>query len=579
QADDDVSMRVLADHARTTAFLIAEGVFPEKSAREYVLRRVMRRAIRHGHRLGIKKPFLHELTLQVVALMGDEYPELVQRKELIATVAEQEEVRFRETLDRGLKMLDEAMVLAKPTGIIEGEAAFKLYDTYGFPLDLTQVLASERGLEVDFEGYERALQAQRKRSEDSDVGEAAVEEVWRAALTEVQKGAPQGVRFVGYERETCEARVVALVKKGELVAHAVEGDEVSVVTDVTPFYGEAGGQMGDRGTLRGPCVFEVRDTQKPLTGLVTHLGKVSSGAVSVGDAVTLAVDTESRNATRRNHTATHLLHWALRTVLGQQATQKGSLVGPDRLRFDFAHGRGLSTEELASIEDRVNAKVLTNAPVLTEVLAIAEARKTGAMAIFEEKYGDVVRVLTMTSDSVELCGGTHARALGEIGLFKIVSEGSLAAGVRRIEAVTGHNALTYVRDLEGVMRAAARVVKGSVTELPEKLDKLVDRTRQLEKEVADLRRKVATGGGAGLDELVRGARDFAWGKALAVRLDGADGAVLRETAEKLRDKLGDSVVLVGAVVGSKASLVLAVSKGVTSRYSANELIKGVASKV
>jgi alanyl-tRNA synthetase len=323
----------------------------------------------------------------------------------------------------------------------------------------------------------------------------------------------------------------------------------------------------------------VEDTQKPVAGLIAHVGRVAQGSIAVGDAVRLTVDHGLRAATRRNHSATHLLHWALRTVLGPQATQKGSLVGPDRLRFDFSHGKPMSSEEIVSVEDRVNGKILANAPVLTEVLSIDEARKRGALAIFEEKYGDVVRMLTMTSDSVELCGGTHARALGEIGLFKIVGEQGLAAGVRRIEAVTGMNALAYVRSVEATLRSAARVVKASPSDLPEKLEKLVERERKLEREVADLGRKLALGGsatGGGLDEMLKQARDVPGGKVLALRLSAGDAATLRETAEKLRDALGDSVVLVGAAPKDKAMLVLTVSKTLTARYGAGDLIKPIA---
>jgi alanyl-tRNA synthetase len=324
---------------------------------------------------------------------------------------------------------------------------------------------------------------------------------------------------------------------------------------------------------------EVTDTQKPIPGVFAHFGRIVRGGLAVGDGVHLVVDHDLRTATRRNHSATHLLHWALRTVLGEQATQKGSLVGPDRLRFDFSHNRPVTGDEIARIEDLVNQKVLTSAPVVTEVLPIDDARKRGAMAIFEEKYGDVVRMLTMTSDSVELCGGTHARSLGEIGLFKIVTEQGLAAGVRRIEAATGLNALAYVRSVEGTLRGAARIVKASPADVTEKVEKLANRERQLEREVADLRRQVALGagsGGGGLDDLLRGARDVPGGKALAVKLPLGDAATLRETAEKLRDRLGDSVVLVGAVAKDRAMLVAAVSKGLTDRYHAGDLVKAIA---
>jgi alanyl-tRNA synthetase len=613
QADDDVSMRVIADHARTTAFLIAEGVFPDRAGREYVLRRVMRRAIRHGHRLGVREPFLHEMALEVVRLMADQYPELERRKGLIANVTRQEEVRFRETIERGLKILEEEISRAKESSgaALSGATTFKLYDTYGFPADLTQVIAAERGLAVDVAGYEKALEEQRARSEGSKVGDEALEHVWHEVLSALAKRSGGGnvVKFVGYEREEAEGVVVAIVKHSQLAIRAIEGEQAIVVTDRTPFYGQAGGQVGDRGLIerRGgePMRFEVTDTQKPAAGLVAHFGKIVQGAVAVGDAVHLEVDHALRTATRRNHSATHLLHWALRTVLGEQATQKGSLVGPDRLRFDFAHGRPLEAEQIARIEDLVNAKILTDAPVVTEILPIDEARRRGAVAIFEEKYGDVVRMLTMSPDSVELCGGTHARALGEIGCFKIVSEQGLAAGVRRIEAATGMNALSYVRSLEGALRNAARVVKAPPAEVVDKVQKLVERERQLEKEVSDLKRRIALAapseGGAGLgasladgahavdtpsgaggsaasapDSAAAFARDIPGGKALAERIQVADAATLREVAEQRRDKLGSAVVLVGAAGGGKAMLVLTVSKDLTGRYNAAKLIKDIA---
>jgi len=578
QADDDTSMRVVADHARTTAFLIAEGVFPDRAGREYVLRRVMRRAIRHGHRLGIQKPFLHEVALDVVEHMGAVYPELRQHKGTIADVTQQEEVRFRETLERGIRMLDDEMASAGPKGTLGGAFAFKLYDTFGFPPDLTQVMAEERGLTVDMPAYEKALEEQRARSEGSKVGTEAIEGVWRQALETAKAPA----RFTGYDREEGKGKVLAIVKGGALVDAAHAGDEAAILTDVTPFYGEAGGQVGDRGIIRREGArFEVIDTQKPLAGMISHHGKLHEGTITLGDEVMLEVDPARRSATRRNHSATHLLHWALRTVLGDQAAQKGSLVGPDRLRFDFSYGKPVLPEQISKIEDLVNAKILQNAPVLTEVLPIAEAKAKGAVAIFEEKYGDVVRVLTMTADSVELCGGTHARALGDIGLFKILSEGGVAAGVRRIEAATGLNALAYVRDLEGTLRTAAKAVRASTADLPEKLERLVERDRALEKEVADLKRKVALGGsgGGGVDAWLQGARAVAGGKALAVRLDELDGAALREMADQLRDKLGDAVVLVASAHGGKAHLVVTVSKSLVGTFKAGDIVKKVAEVV
>ncbi len=578
QADDDVSMRVIADHARTTAFLIAEGVFPDRGAREYVLRRVMRRAIRHGHRLGIARPFLHDVAGKVVDLMGEQYPELVARRDLILSVSEQEEVRFRETIDRGLRILDEEITTMTQKGStrIDGAVAFKLYDTFGFPLDLTEVIARERELTVDNEGYDKALREQKSNSAGSKVGDAAVSDVWRR-VQEVQPA----VRFTGYEREDGTAKIKAIVRGDALVDSASIGDRVSVITESTPFYGESGGQVGDRGVIISGEAnkMHVFDTRKPVHGLVAHDGEVTHGTLTVGDEVRLVVDHDLRTATRRNHSATHLLHWALRTVLGEQASQKGSLVGPDKLRFDFAWNKPLSTHEISLIEDLVNQKVLSDAPIETEVMAIDVAKKKGAMAIFEEKYGDVVRVLTMTKDSVELCGGTHARALGEIGLFKILSEGGVAAGVRRIEAATGLNALAYVRQVKSTLDEASATVSTSPAALPKALEKLLGDKRALEKEIADLKRKVAMGGGGGAEAEIARAREIPGGKALALRVDVADAATMRELAEKLRDKMGDAVVLVGAVAGDKAMLVLTVSKSLTERYKAGDLIKGVAQLV
>ncbi len=599
-SNDDISMRVIADHARTTAFLIAEGVSPDRAGRPYVLRRVMRRAIRHGHRLGIEKPFLHEVAMDVVRLMGDAYPDLVTRKDYIASVAEREEIGFRETIDRGLKILDDEIVKVRAAGssTIPGDAAFKLYDTFGFPLDLTQVIAKERDLTVDEKGYEAALAEQKKLGKGSKVGEAALADVWRKAHEKLAATAANGVTFTGYDHEAGDGKIVAIVRDGALVDSVSEDPEsrVSIVTDVTPFYAESGGQVGDKGrvTLTNAdatgATFDVDDTVRPIAGLTVHHGVLAAGRLSVGDSVHLEVDHARRTATRRNHSATHILHWALRKVLGEASTQKGSLVAPDRLRFDFSHGKPVTPEEIARIEDLVNAKILENAPIQSEVLSMDAARKKGAMAIFGDKYGDVVRVLTMTNDSIELCGGTHAHALGEIGLFKILSEAGVAGGVRRIEAATGLNALAYVRGIERIENDAARALGCAPDQLVARVDKLRDEKKALEREVADLKRKVAFGGGgaaagggaspsSGIDDLARGARDIPGGKVLSVKVDIADGAMLRELAEKLRDKLGDAVVLVGSVAGGKASLVLTVSKSLTAKHKAGDLIKKAAAVV
>ncbi len=572
---DDVSMRVIADHARLAAFLVAEGVLPDRTGREYVLRRVMRRAIRHGHRLGIARPFLHLVADRVVERMSGQYPELAERRALVVTVCEQEEVRFRQTIERGLALLDERFAALRASGSTElsGDDAFKLHDTFGFPPDLTDVICRERGYSVDLEAYDRAMDAARARSDFKGM-EKAVEGVYRDALSRVPSGA---VRFTGYETEIGRSRVVALVRDGDLVDAASPGDAVAIVTEETPFYGEAGGQTGDTGIVAWSTGrARVTDTTRPVPGLVVHHAVVEAGPVAVGADAELVVDSDRRAATRRNHSATHLLHLALRAVVGPHAQQKGSLVAPDRLRFDYTHGRALTPAEIASIESEVNQRVLANTPVVTDVLDIEAAKARGAMMIFEEKYGDVVRMLTI-ADSVELCGGTHARATGDIGLFKIVADESIAAGVRRITATTGAGSLAYVREMEERLAAAVAVAKAPPAELPAKIERLLSREKQLEKQVQELQKRLLTGaGGGGLTELLGRARDVGGAKVLAVRTEVTDRAALRELAEQLRDKLGDSVVLVASEADGKAQLVLTVAKGLTGRLAAGTLIKPIA---
>jgi len=574
---DDVSMRVIADHARTSAFLIAEGIVPDRTGREYVLRRVMRRAIRHGHRLGIERPFFHEVTGAVVETMGAEYPELFERRALIESVIQGEEERFRQTIERGLGLLEERFAALDAQGkqVLDGRDAFQLYDTYGFPLDLTEVICKERGIGVDEVGYEAALAEARERSEFKGVEQASA-----AVYGEARALLPaEGVRFVGYERDRANGRIVGLIVEGKLVEKASSGQNVLVATDVTPFYAEAGGQVGDHGAIESPggARVQIEDTVRPVAGLTLHRGCVQAGTLSVGESVDLKVDVVRRERTRKNHSATHLLHWALRHVVGPHAQQKGSLVGPDRARFDFTSSRALTEQEIERVEQLVNQRTLENHPIRTEVLSMEDARRRGATMIFEEKYGDVVRLLSM-AESMELCGGTHARATGDIGLFKIVSEQGVAAGVRRIVAVTGEGALAYVRELTGTLGEAARVAKTSPALLVERLEKLVQHERTLEKQVAELERKLATGGGdgGGVDDLLAKARDVSGVKVLGVRTGVTDRGALRELAERLRDRLGDSIVLVGSEVEGKAQLVLTVSKSLTERYRAGELIKSIA---
>ena len=571
-SDDDVSMRVIADHARTTAFMISEGIFPDRDGRSYVLRRVMRRAIRHGHRLGIHRAFLHECALRAVEIMGEAYPQLVERRELVAEIAREEEERFRQTLGRGLELLAENTEWSERDGqrVLPGAVAFKLYDTFGFPVDLQEVIGQEQGFGVDHEGFEHELEQQRSRSRGSKVGEAAVDAVFHAIGEDV--GA---VAFTGYERESGSSEIVALVKGSERADELGEGDEGAVVVRETPFYGESGGQVGDVGTITvGDALFRVTDTQKPVEGLVVHHGRVERGSLRVKDTAKLDVDHELRAATRKNHSATHLLHFALRKVLGPQAMQKGSLVGPDRLRFDYSASRPLSEEEIRRIEDLVNDKVLANAPITTDVLPMDEAKKRGAIGIFEEKYGTVVRMLTMTPESIELCGGTHATRTGDIGLFKILSDSGLAAGVRRIEAATGKNAIAHVRKLESELRHTAELVKAPGLEPSDKVQRLVERERALQKEIESLQRKLVSGGSR---DFTADARDVGGVKVLGTTVPLGDPKALRELADQLRDKLAPAVVLLGTEgKDGKALLACSVSKDVTDRFRAGDIVREAA---
>ncbi len=579
-APDDVSMRVIADHARTTAFLIAEGILPDNTDRKYVLRRVMRRAIRHGHRLGIQRPFLHEVALAVVDLMGEQYQELADRRDLIESVTIQEEERFRQTIERGIGLLEESFSRLEASGqrVLPGGDAFKLYDTFGFPLDLTEVICSERGLGVDTAGYEEALEEARKRSQVFKGQGQAIDLIYRQALAKVPGGE---TLFTGYERTLDHGTVLSLIQGGELVERAEVGDEVELVTDRTPFYGESGGQVGDTGVVRaGASWVDVSDAFKPMSGLTVLRGVVSGGPLSVGERVELVVDEGRRDAIRRNHSVTHLLHLALRRLVGERAQQKGSVVAPERLRFDFTNDRPLSQEQIEKIEDFVNERILQNTPIRTEVLSQQEARQRGAMMIFEEKYGDVVRLLRI-ADSMELCGGTHARATGDIGLFKITSEQGVAAGVRRITALTGVSTLRHLREIEQSMARAAAVVKAAPNQLQERVEKLAQRERALEKQIEELQRRLLSGEGAdGADALVSRARVVAGIRVLGVTTEVSDRAALREFAEQLRDKLLDpAVVLVGSVHQDKAQLVLVLSKSIANRVKAGDLIRRSAALV
>ncbi len=574
QGDDDVSMRVIADHARTTAFLISEGVFPDREGRAYVLRRVMRRAIRHGHRLGIEEPFLHLCARKVVDVMGDAYPQLVERQDLIADIARQEEERFRATLKRGLDLIgdNDDWIGAGATKKLPGAVAFKLYDTFGFPLDLQDVIGREQGFEVDHDGFERAMDEARERSQGSKLhGDAGVAEVHRAVARETGI-----VTFTGYDAEEDDATIRALLRGSERVAALREGEEGEVVLDRTPFYAEKGGQVGDVGRIVAPGgEARVLDTLAPVEGLVVHRVKVERGTLETGAAARAVVDADARSATRRNHSATHLLHYALRQVVGPTAAQKGSLVGPNRLRFDYSATKPLTADEISRIEDIVNQAVLANDAITTDVLAMDDAKKRGAIGIFEEKYGDVVRVLSI-GPSMELCGGTHARRTGDIGLFKVLSETGLAAGVRRIEATTGLRSLEHLRALEGTVGEAAAILKAPPAQLAEKVQRLVDAQKELGREIDRLKRAMMSGGSS---DLSADAKDVGGVRVLGAVVDLGDAEALREMADKLRDKLAPAVVLLGSESKGKALLVCTVSKEVTSRFQAGRIVKEAAGVV
>jgi alanyl-tRNA synthetase len=574
-APDDVSMRVIADHARATAFLISEGVFPDRDGRPYVLRRVMRRAIRHGHRLGIDELFLHKAALRVVDLMGQVYPELVERRALIEDVTKQEEDRFRRTLGRGLGIIAENSSWEQAsdgTKLLPGAVAFKLYDTYGFPLDLQQVIGEEQGFAIDQSGFEREMEGARERSAGSKVGEKGTERIYHQLAEKLGK-----TQFIGYESETSNGQLSALIREGARVDALHEGEEGELIAVATPFYAESGGQVGDRGVIStADGVFEVSDTVKPVDGLWVHRGRVKSGTIKVGDA-SLVVDPALRAATRRNHSATHLLHLGLRTVLGEQAMQKGSLVGPDRLRFDYAGTRPLTAAEIAHIEDIVNERVLANYEVTTHVLPMAEAKARGAIGIFEEKYGAEVRMLTVAPDSIELCGGTHVARSGDIGMFKIVSEGGLAAGVRRIEAATGMNALAHVRKLERELVHAGEKLKAGPLQVGDAVERMIASTQKLKKELEEVKQKLLSGGSV---DLASKAQDRGELRVLGAVVDLPDADAMRGYADQLKDKLAPAVIVLGsAQAKGKVSIVCAVSKELTKRFQAGNIVKQCAALV
>jgi len=564
----DKSLRVIADHIRSCSFLIADGVIPGNEGRGYVLRRIIRRAIRHGYKLGVEEPFFYKLAKDVEKEMGAVYPELVKARAHVEKVLRQEEQRFAETLLRGMRLFDDAIAKLGLRGTLPGDTIFKLYDTYGFPEDLTADIARERGYDVDRAGFERLMEGQREQSQKA------------SKFTMAAGGKPsfdRATEFRGYETLADQAPVVALLDAdGRAVEALKRGQNGTVVLERTPFYAESGGQVGDTGVLEGRGTrFAVADTQK-LGLAFGHLGTVESGAIALGDRLEARVDAERRNAIVLNHSATHLLHAALRRVLGEHVQQKGSLVAPDRLRFDFSHYEPVSPQQLREIEALVNEQIRSNYDADIRVLPYEEAIAAGALAFFGDKYGDRVRVLKLGDFSTELCGGTHVSRAGDIGLFKIVGESGIAAGVRRIEAVSGGGALEWVNANEARLRDVAALVKAGREDVADKVTQLVERARSLEREVQNLRRKLATGGGR---DLLDAAQIVSGVKVLAAKVDGADAKSLRDTADQLKDRLGTGIVVLGAVEADKVHLVATISKDLTPRLKAGDVIKPIAELV
>jgi alanyl-tRNA synthetase len=576
--ESDTSLRVIADHARCTAFLIADGVFPDNTGREYVLRRIFRRAVRHGKLLGLDRPFMHEVCLQVVAEMGAQYPELVQHQTTIANVALAEEKRFRATLDQGVKLLEDEFAAMHKAGITEvpGRAVFTLYDTFGFPDDLTEIIAAERGFGVDKLGFDEEMEKARNRSRFTGSDQEAI-----AGELKVLAGEIGATRFTGYDGghdgrgTTGEGVVKAILVDGERVQHASAGASVRLMFDQTPFYAEAGGQIGDAGeVITDTAAVQVDDTRKPAGDVHVLSGQVTRGAIGVGDRVRFAVDHDRRERIRANHSATHLVHHALKQVLGDHVAQKGSLVAPDRLRFDFAHFSPMTDDEKRRVEDLVNAEIRRNLDSVVEVLPIALAKQRGAVAMFGEKYGERVRVVSIGGESIEFCGGTHVRRAGDIGLFKLVGEAGVAQGVRRIEAVTGAGALDYLRRLEDELARTGERLKAAPFEVAQRVDRLLAEQKALDRELDKLKQRLASGGGA--RDLLSDVVTIKGIKVLAASVEVDDAKVLRDTGDQLRDKLGSGVVVLAGTGGPEVKLVAMVTKDLVGKVSAGKLLGEIA---
>lgn len=563
------SLKVIADHIRACSFLIVDGVIPGNEGRGYVLRRIVRRAIRHGYKLGRKGAFFHKLVVDLVAEMGTAYPELKEAEQRVTDVLRQEEERFFETIEHGMSILEAALadVEAKGGKVLDGELAFKLHDTYGFPLDLTADVCRERGMTVDEPAFDDAMARQREQARAAGKFKATQGLEYSGAKT----------TFHGYEEIAFDdAKVVALYVDGSAVNEVKAGQDAVVVLDHTPFYAESGGQVGDQGVLANAATrFAVADTLKVQADVIGHHGTLEQGLLKVGDVLRAEIDAHRRARTQRNHSATHLMHKALREVLGAHVQQKGSLVDAEKTRFDFAHNAPMTDDEIRRVEQIVNNEILANAPGIVRVMPYDEAVKGGAMALFGEKYGDEVRVLDL-GFSRELCGGTHVHRTGDIGLFKIVVEGGVAAGIRRVEAITGDNAVRYVQELDARVNEAAAALKAQPSELTQRIAQVQEQVKSLEKELGALKSKLASSQG---DELAQQAVEVGGVYVLAATLDGADAKTLRETVDKLKDKLKRAAIVLAAVEGGKVSLIAGVTPDASKKVKAGELVNFVAQQV
>jgi len=571
-----VAMKVIADHSRAAAFLIGDGVLPSNEGRGYVLRRIMRRAIRYGRNIGLTKPFLNATAREVMAIMKPAYPELLEAEAYITSVIENEEVRFSETLDHGLRVLNDTLedLRAKGETVVPGKVIFKLYDTFGFPVDIVRDVVRDEGLTLDMDGFDAAMDRQREQSR-SVVSFTTTSEAYRTLSAEGFKPA-----FKGYDALTADSQVLLLVKDGQAVENAVAGDVVEIVAEATPFYGEAGGQVGDIGRVTDPdggdLAVDIQETVKDPTGLIIHKGRVLAGSIALNAPIRLSVSAEARQATACNHTATHILHAVLRETLGDHIKQAGSMVAPDRLRFDFTHFSQIGPEALADIEARVNRQIQKNMSAETEEMDAEEAFQSGATALFEEKYGDRVRVVSLAEFSKELCGGTHVRQTGDIGFFKIIGESSVAAGVRRIEALTGPSALRHVQKTEQTLQAAAIRLKDAPQNVTTRIDKLLADHKALEKEVERLKSAMASQSVAQAEEDIRLVDGV---KVLARKVDVDNPADLRDMVDRFRDKLASGIVVLGAASNGKALLIVGVTPDLTDRYHAGKIVKALAAIV